>query len=120
MEHRRAQCSELRGDVVFKVTWQRQQESTADEGVRPTLLCGFLDFTGPDAGRANAETAAGAVYNRAHTLQVQVPAALGNIVGVADAVAELRPAATHFANSCHKIVLIVAVPAVFPQHAIQV
>jgi hypothetical protein len=34
-------------------------------------------------------------------LQVEVPAALGHVVGVADFIAELRPAAAHFTYSRH-------------------
>src|SRR5205823_6643480 len=45
--------------------------------------------------------AAGAVHESAHRLQVDVPAPLGDIVGVADPVAELRPLPAYLANSCH-------------------
>jgi hypothetical protein len=62
----------------------------------------FLNFTVPNARRANAEAAASAVYQRPHRLKIQIPAALRHIVGVADAVTELRSAATYIANSCHK------------------
>ncbi|HSU60594.1 MAG TPA: hypothetical protein VLI55_14875 [Bryobacteraceae bacterium] len=35
-------------------------------------------------------------------LEVQIPAALADVVGVADAVSELRPTAADFTNFCHK------------------
>ena len=35
------------------------------------------------------------------TLKVQVPTALGYVMGVADLIAELRPSSTNFTNSCH-------------------
>jgi hypothetical protein len=65
-------------------------------------LSDLLDFAGTDARRANAKAAAGAVHQRANRLQVQVPTALRQIVGVADAVTELGTAATDLANFCHK------------------
>ena len=61
-----------------------------------------MNFAGADARRAGAYAAAGAVHQRVNRLQVQVPAPLGDVMGVTDAVAELRTAAAHFANSCHK------------------
>ena len=42
------------------------------------------------------------MHLRAHGLQIQVPDALGDVVSVADAVAELRTPATYFADLCHK------------------
>jgi hypothetical protein len=61
----------------------------------------FLNLAAADAGRANTKPLGGTFDNGPHRLQVQIPAALGNIVGVADLIAELRTPATHFANSCH-------------------
>src|ERR1039457_243020 len=45
---------------------------------------------------------AGPVHQRANALQVDVPAALGHVMGVADLIAELRPAAAYVAYLCHK------------------
>ena len=78
-------------------------------------LSDFLNFTGPDTGGTYANPAAGAVDERAYVLQIQIPAALANIVGVTDAMAELRPAPTHITDSCHKTNLIVAVRFGEPQ-----
>ena len=61
----------------------------------------LLHFSRADAGSAHAQAAAGAVDDGANCLQIQIPAALGNVMGVTDTVAELRTAAAHFANSCH-------------------
>ena len=62
----------------------------------------LLNFAIADARRAHADTLASALYQRAHALQIDVPAALGDVMSVADAVTELRPATTYFANLCHK------------------
>ena len=61
----------------------------------------FLDFAGADTGSADAQPLAGAVDKRANGLQVHVPAAFSDIMGVADAVPELRAAATNFAYFRH-------------------
>ncbi len=66
------------------------------------VLSGFLDFAGADAGGADTNALAGAIYQRANGLQVDVPAALGHVVRVADAVAELRTTAAYFTNLSHK------------------
>ena len=62
----------------------------------------LLDFTVANTRRADANPAAGAVDERTDGLQIDVPAALRHIVRVADAVTELRSAATNLTNSCHK------------------
>jgi hypothetical protein len=67
-----------------------------EEGLRD-----LLNLTGPDARRADTEAFTGAVDQSPHGLQVHVPAAFGDIVGVADAVSELRTAATNFAYFRH-------------------
>jgi hypothetical protein len=55
-------------------------------------LCGFLNLAALNARRADADALGTALDNRAHRLQIDVPPALRHIVGMADAVAELRPA----------------------------
>jgi len=62
----------------------------------------FLDFTVANARRANAHALAGAIYQRAHRLQVEVPAPFRNVMSVADLIAECRLPATYFANLCHE------------------
>ena len=69
----------------------------------PGGLRRFLNLAATDAGRANTKPLGRTFDNGANRLQVQIPAALGDIVGVADLIAELRTPATHFANSCHKL-----------------
>jgi len=54
-----------------------------------------LHFAAADAGSAHAQALGGALDNRANRLQIEVPAALGHVVGVTDAVPELRAAATN-------------------------
>src|ERR1700686_2999883 len=62
----------------------------------------LLDLAIADAGRADLHPATRAFHQSANRLQVDVPAPLRHIVGVADPVAELRPPPAYFANSCHK------------------
>ena len=62
----------------------------------------FLDFAVPNARRADSQPFASAFDQGADRLEVDVPATLGDVMSVADAVAELRPATTYFANLCHK------------------
>jgi len=62
-----------------------------EEGV-PTqreTLC-LLNFAVTNAGGANLDALAGTLHYRMNGLKVEVPTALGYIVGVADAVAKLR------------------------------
>jgi hypothetical protein len=64
-------------------------------------LSGFLNLAVANAGCADANALVSAMDNGSDRLQVQIPAALGDIVGVADLIAELGTPATHIANSCH-------------------
>jgi hypothetical protein len=61
----------------------------------------FLDFTVANARRANTHALTGAVHQRAHRLQVEVPAPFRNVMSVADLVAECRLPTAYFANLCH-------------------
>jgi len=67
-------------------------------------LC-LSDAAGTNAGSADANPYMAAVHNRPDALQVDVPAALGDVVRVTDLVAESRTLAAHFTNPCHKPVL---------------
>ena len=62
----------------------------------------LLDFVRADAGGADADAAAGTVNQSANRLEVEVPAALGDVVGVADFIAERGLATANFTNLCHK------------------
>ena len=62
----------------------------------------FLDFADPNARRADPHPFACAFDQGADRLEIDIPAALGDVMSVADAIAELRPATTYFANLCHK------------------
>ena len=55
-------------------------------------LGGFLNFAIANAGRAGANAFVGAFDDRMNRLQVQIPTALSDVVGVADFIAELRSA----------------------------
>ena len=61
-----------------------------------------MDFAAANAGRADAHTFPGAIDQSMNGLQVQIPAALRYVVGMADAMPELRPSATNVTNFCHK------------------
>lgn len=62
----------------------------------------FLHFAAANAGGAYTQPFTGAVDQRMHGLKIQVPAALCDVVGVTDAVPELRSTTAYFANLCHK------------------
>jgi hypothetical protein len=62
----------------------------------------FLDFTVPNARRADFQAFAGALDEGTHGLKIDIPAAFGDVMSVADTVAELGPATAYIANLCHK------------------
>ena len=59
-------------------------------------------FAVADAGCADAHALACALDDGVDSLQIQVPTPLRDVVGVADAMTELRPTATDFTDFCHK------------------
>src|SRR6185312_16301663 len=59
------------------------------------------DFAAAQAGRANANALAYTLYLGVHRAQIDVPAPLGDVVGVADVISKLRPLAADFAYLCH-------------------
>jgi hypothetical protein len=63
---------------------------------------GFLDLIRTDAGCADANPLVGAVDHGFDRLQIEVPTPLGDVVGVTDAIAELRAPAADITNLCHK------------------
>src|ERR1700691_830648 len=70
-------------------------------GLYAGLLRGFLNFARADAGRTHAQPLGSAVDHRVDRLQIQIPAALADIMGVADAVAKPRTAAAYITHLCH-------------------
>lgn len=71
---------------------------------RLTEFCqrSFLDFAVANAGRTHSYALSGAFDQGVNALQVQIPAALAHVMGMTDAMPELRPAATDLTNFCHK------------------
>ncbi len=67
----------------------------------PIPLRGLLDLPVTNAGRTHPHPLSHPVDNRADRLQVDVPAALGQVMGVTDSMAELGTPAANIANSCH-------------------
>jgi len=61
----------------------------------------FDDFAAAQAGRADADALSLAIDLGVHRTQVDVPAPLGDVVGVADAVSRLRLLAADFTLLCH-------------------
>jgi len=59
------------------------------------------DFTAAQAGGADADALARALHFGVYGPQIDVPAPLSHVVGVADVVPKLRPFAAYFANLCH-------------------
>jgi hypothetical protein len=56
----------------------------------PGVLRDFLNFAVLDAGGANVEMFVACFCNSPNALKIEVPAAFGYVMGVADAVTELR------------------------------
>ena len=65
------------------------------------IWLGLNDFAAAQAGGADADTLARALHFGVHRAQIDVPAPLGHVVGVADVIPKLRPFAADFANLCH-------------------
>jgi hypothetical protein len=61
-----------------------------------------LHFAVTDAGRANFDALAGTFDQCMNTLQVQIPTTLRHVMGVADAIPELRATTADFTSFCHK------------------
>jgi len=61
----------------------------------------LLNFAALDARRADAKALGSALDHCVYGLQVQIPAPLGDIVGVADAVSKPRAALTDFTHFRH-------------------
>jgi hypothetical protein len=80
---------------------KKLREDPGNPGQKKVRLGGLLNFAVANARRTDANAASGAVDQRAHRLQIHVPAAFRNIMGVADSIAELRALSTNFANLCH-------------------
>jgi len=59
------------------------------------------DFAAAQAGGAYAQTLGGALHLGTDRTQVDIPAPLAHVVGVADGVTELRPFAADITNLCH-------------------
>ena len=68
-------------------------------------LLSFNDFAAAQAGRADADPFSLSVDLGMHWTQVDVPAPLGHVMGVADAVSRLRPLAADFTLLCHGLLL---------------
>jgi hypothetical protein len=62
---------------------------------------GLLDFAVTNAGSTNAQAFASAFDNCMNGLQIQVPATFRDVVGVADAMTELRSTTAYFTNFGH-------------------
>src|SRR5712691_3410171 len=60
------------------------------------------DFAATQTGGAHAQTLSGALHLGTNRTQVDVPAPLAHVVGVADGVTELRPFAADITNLCHE------------------
>ena len=68
-------------------------------------LLGLNDFAAAQAGRADADALSLAVHFSVHWTQIDVPAPLRDVMGVADAVSRLRLLAADFTLLCHGLLL---------------
>ena len=75
---------------------------TKDLGGRCFAERRLLDLTAANTGRADANALAGPVDNGMDGLQIQIPAALGDVMGMTDTMPELRTATADFTNFSHK------------------
>jgi len=79
---------------------------SGERGRDEVRLCGLLgsllNFAVANTRSTDANAAAGAIHQRANRLQIHIPAALRNVMGVADSIAELRTLSTNCANLCHR------------------
>ena len=66
------------------------------------VLC-FDDFAAAQAGGADTDTLGRSAYFGVDRAQVHVPAPLGDVVGMADIVSELRPLAADLTYLCHRL-----------------
>ena len=64
-------------------------------------LTGLDDFSGADAGSANADGFVSAIHDSPCAAQVGVPAALGDVVRVTDPVSELGAFSANVAGVSH-------------------
>ncbi len=71
----------------------------AEAAVSPRLR--LDDFAAAQAGRAHAHVLGGGANLGVNRAQVNVPAPLAHVVGVADSIAELRPLAADITYSGH-------------------
>ena len=71
-------------------------------GQRPIPL-GFLYFAAADAGHADPDGPVRALDHGMHALQVGQPAALGEVMGMADPVPAHRLFAAHFTHLSHEV-----------------
>src|ERR1700756_3707 len=62
---------------------------------------GFYDFAAAQAGRAHADALGRALHFRVDRPQIDVPAPLSDVMGVADVISKLRPLAANLTNLCH-------------------
>jgi len=74
---------------------------TSAREAEPIGLRRFLNFVVADAARAGANPLIRSLDHRMDGLQIDVPAAVGHVVGVADFMPEPWSPAANFTNSCH-------------------
>ena len=61
-----------------------------------------MNLAAANAGGADANALARTFDECVHGLQIHVPAALRHVVGMTDAMPELRTTAANFTNFCHR------------------
>jgi len=64
-------------------------------------LLSFYDFAGTQATSANADALANTLYLGVDRTQIDVPAPLGHVVGVADVITGARTFAANLTYLCH-------------------
>ncbi len=97
-----ARSKKLKGGARLLVYPSLYTAASRISGISGRGLLGFLNLAVANAGGANTQALASTFNNSMDILQIQVPATLRHIMGVADATPELRSATADFTNFCHK------------------
>lgn len=95
-------CSEATNFITANEKGTPNRVPFTENLLRAVRLGGLLDFAGANAGRADTHTLRSAIHSRANRLQIDIPATFRHVMGMADSVAELRPAVADFTFFCHK------------------
>ena len=79
----------------------KKEDGERREGKAKLRLPRLYDFATLDAAGTNAHSLGRAFNKGAHALEVHIPAAIRNVVGVTHTMAKLRSTTAEFTGFCH-------------------